>query len=151
MYEKNTKYENSTIFKFLPGHVAIIKSLPDEIVKIDEKKKQKTSTKRRRIETDNPQTVLSNDEINSTNEVSNDLNTADGIPTFEEIKDELIKKIINFGIKKNIPLDEFCEENPLNFRYENEMFKCSVKCAHCEKIIPCNHLNIGCVEISRPI
>lgn len=31
------------------------------------------------------------------------------------------------------------DENVVNFRCENGLFKCSFKCPHCEKIVPCNH------------
>lgn len=53
---KKTKYENSHPFKFLPGHVVLLSSLPEYISKFDSEKTvtiQKRKRKQIQIETTN--------------------------------------------------------------------------------------------------
>lgn len=49
---KDTRYEQSVKFKFLPGHEALLLSLPEEILRIKDQKEQKKTRKRRHSETD---------------------------------------------------------------------------------------------------
>lgn len=122
----------------MPGHEAILKSLPKEIIKLNEQKNEKKSKKRRHSETDHTRSEPTNCDENL------DINSGDIIQdneTFRKYKDELINKIICFATKKNVPIDGFSEANILNFRCEKELYKCVVKCPHCQRSIPCNHNN----------
>lgn len=131
---KNTKYENLVKFKFLPGHEAILKAIPGEIVKINEKKEQKKVQKRRHSET-----APVNPQIDSgRSDLENDVNEIADIETSKKIKHDLINKIKNFGSKKQIPVGELSKANLLNFRCEDTVFKCKVQCPHCEKSVPCH-------------
>lgn len=138
LYEKKLNTETLKNFKFLPGHEAILKSLPKKIIKSNEQKNEKKSRKSRLSETDHTRSQPTNGDENL------DINSEDIIQdneTFRKYKDELINKIICFATKKNVPLDGFSEANILNFRCEKELYKCVVKCPHCHRSIPCNHNN----------
>lgn len=130
---QKTRYENKTPFKFLPGHVALIKSLPNEILKISQQKKENKKT--RKIQPETNQLSLA-DNTQSGN--SSDVNEIQNSDKSEEIKQELIQKINAFCARKKIS-NGVSDENILDWRCESGVFKCSVKCSSCPKIIPCNY------------
>lgn len=126
---KDTRYNNFTTFKFLPGHEAILQSLPEELVRIEDKKEQKKSKKRRHSEAEQQPIEKSDADVGSLE----DSNIS------KKIKENFINRIINFAAKKQFIIEEFGEDNITNFRYENSVFKLSAKCIFCSKVSLCNY------------
>lgn len=128
---KGTRYEHLAIFRFLPGHEALLQSLPEEIIKVNNKKEQKNTKKRRHSETYELSREAKSANVSSTNEIPHSASP--------NKKGELITKIRKFATKKNIPIEGFSEQNLLNFRSENAEYKCSVRCPYCPREVPCNN------------
>lgn len=127
---EGTKYENTEIFKFLPGHCALLLSLPEYVQSLNSKNVR--GKKRKHCETlDHPQS--SNADHPSVDGVEID----DNIKI--QIKQQLIKKINNFATNKKLSV-KIDENNISNFRFENKSWKCSVRCSACTKIVPCTYV-----------
>lgn len=126
---QKTRYENKTPFKFLPGHVALIKSLPQEILKISQQKKENKKTRKSPIEPQ-PETRQLSLADNTHSGNSSDANEVPSSDKSEEIKQELIQKINAFCARKKI-LNGVSAENILNWHSESGVFKCSIKCLSC--------------------
>lgn len=125
---KNTIFKNIEIFKFRPGHEAILLSLPEELTKIENKKGVNRPQKRRYSEID----------TNKQSTADSSINLESPNSELSEKKDELIKKIQKFAEKQSIAIGELSGTNVLNLRFQNAEFKCSVQCPHCPKRVPCN-------------
>lgn len=124
---KGTKYENAENFKFLPGHCALILSLPQYVEALSSKNRR--GKKRKHCETlDHPQ---SNNADHPDADIINNID--------DSVKILLINKINNYAMKKklNIKIDD---NSILNFRHENNSYKCSVQCSVCEKTVPCQYV-----------
>lgn len=128
---KGTKYENTEIFKFLPGHCALILSLPEYIQALSSKNVR--GKKRKHCETiDHPPS-------SNTDHPSAHIDGAEiDVNVKTKIKQELINKINNFSTNKNINV-QIQDHHILNFRCEDDSYKCSVQCSVCEKIVPCKY------------
>lgn len=57
----------------------------------------------------------------------------------EKLRQDLIKKINSFSQKKKFSVS-IAEENILNFRFENQSFRCTLQCPKCNKLVPCNYV-----------
>lgn len=133
---KGTKYEHSTQFKFLPGHIALLSGLPEYLLKLNTKKQVKVKnncTENKQLE----------EQINTNSDQSNSNHNPEfnGEPDTNDIKkiqQNLLKKINNYSTKKNIGI-LIAEENITNFRFENQSFKCLVKCPKCTKLVSCTY------------
>lgn len=128
---EGTKYENTEIFKFLPGHCALILALPEYIQALSsvlgrKRKHSETIDHPQSSSVDHPSTlVVDGDKID------------DNIKT--KIKEQLINKINNFSTKRNINVKIY-DNHILNFRYENNSYKCLVQCTACAKSVPCKYI-----------
>lgn len=126
-----TRYENVAQFKFLPGHCAVILSLPKYIETLTTKNRGK---KRKHCEiSDHPQSSTTSSTTDHPGADSAVNSVGDGV---DKIKTKLINKIKHFATKKNLNI-EIDESSILNFRFENDSYKCAVKCSVCDKVVPC--------------
>lgn len=128
-----TKYERADTFKFLPGHTALLKGLPDHLNLLQEKKQKKTVVRNQ------PNKRILNaigiQPIGVRDNQNNNQNTeADAAVSIRQL---LILKIENFATRKKFK-SEIGDANILNFRSEDNKYKCSVQCPFCNRIpIPC--------------
>lgn len=129
---KGTKYENSNPFKFLPGHIALLSSLPELLTELTNKAK----SNKRQLEQSNQNSIQQAGNIQSIAHDTNQ-NSLDSEKDHQELKKQLITKINNFSSKKNIGI-AISETHIINFRLVNQLFKCSVQCPKCSKLVPCN-------------
>lgn len=119
-----TVYEQSECFKFLPGHRAILLSLPEIVKKVKESKSQKKLNKKTKV---NLLVGNNGDLITEENSVSFDL---------EILSKKLIEKLNKFLEKISLNT-EFHPENISNAKIENNCVKCYVKCPSCLINTPC--------------
>lgn len=130
---KGTKYENSVEFEFLPGHTALILSLPAYVNELESTNLSKKSTvrKRRFSKTeDHPENI-------SVGGISADVDKNEAERS--EIRQQLINKINNFATDKFAVV--LAQEHIIDFHYkENSGFKCKVQCPLCERKVPCNFI-----------
>lgn len=138
---KGTKYENSNPFKFLPGHITLLSSLPELLTEL---KTNKAKANELQLEQSNQNSIQLAD--NSQNiEPSNQCDEHDtnqnsyDTEKIQDLKKRLVKKINDFSSKKNIGI-VITEDNIKNFRVVNQLYKCSVQCPKrkCPKVVPCN-------------
>lgn len=115
---KDTRYENTTPFRFLPGHCDIIISLPKILLEADKKKSGKDQH---------------NNIHTSKNDKENDQNN------LENIKKKLINKIISFGDKFGVKI-AFGDEHVLDLTLNSEKFSCIARCPYCEIKKPCHYI-----------
>lgn len=117
---KGSAYENRLPFELLPGHRALISSLPGFLNASNSaaKRKNKNNTQRSK-----PVEVAENTESTST-----------------KLKEELLSKLDAYALKKELKF-EFNTESIQNFHFDesSKEFKCSVKCFQCNKITPCSY------------
>lgn len=133
---KGTKYENSDPFKFLPGHISLLSSLPELLTEL---KANKTKSSNLQVEQWNENPMQSADNSQNGEQSDHDTNTdSNDSEKFRNIKKRLIDKINKFSSKRNIDI-VVSEENIKNFRLVNQVLKCSVQCPKCpKKLVPCN-------------
>lgn len=114
------------MFKFLPGHVALLCSLPELHAESTTKKQEKKHSRKRLHSTlDHPRSESR--EINSTE--------IDDAAVFRK---RLISKINKFTACKKI-IVEIDDTFISHFRLENNSYKCLLRCYYCNKEIPCNY------------
>lgn len=132
---KRTKYEKLEIFSFLPGHVALILSLPEfaKLITPKQRSLKKIKYSETRSETTN--------EGANEHHTRSELGETAATEKLDEaiIRERLISKINKFTISKQI-VAEINENHIIDFRYEDNSFKCSVHCVFCGKKIPCKYV-----------
>lgn len=133
---KGTKYEHSTPFKFLPGHIALLSNLPEYLQKLNTKKQVKVKNSCR----ENTNQFTNSEQSNNLadNNENSEVNDEQDLNIKNKLRQALLKKINNFSTKKNIGV-EFADENITNFRFENQTYKCVVQCPKCNRPVPCNY------------
>lgn len=110
----NEQYKMQHEFRLLPGHRAIIMNMPEQLKGFTEKNNDTVKPKRKR-------TVQEK-----------------GLITDDDMKKNLVDKLINYFRKQQIPTDILSDVNIMNFhRVENaNEAKCEFSCSFCEKLIP---------------
>lgn len=147
---EGTKYENAGEFEFLPGHTAILLSLPEYINEFDKNNtsKKTTGSQKRKFSEIEDLPRRSNDEhmsADATADTSADVNETESeqlqldLQSVEFIREKLIKKINDFAKSKRIRAD-VTQSSIKDFRAEGDSgFKCSVQCSFCNRKIPCSY------------
>lgn len=137
---KKTRYENCEIFQFLPGHAALILTLPDYIAQFPSQTTKKSRPQKRRYsESEQKDHPPNKSNCQTTETVNSSIKDhTDRFGDIANIRQELIAKINKFAQKKQIDL-ELNDQHILNLRVENNSIKCSAQCPFCEKKVPCNY------------
>lgn len=137
-----TKYESIKPFKFLPGHVALITNLPEFLKSMDSQKSRKSVLKC--YNKKNLALVEPNTNSDTNIAVGANVHQIQGQHFDEEellrnLANDLLAKIKKYCVDKKIDESLFKVDNILELRYEINEYKCLVKCALCNKQIPCNY------------
>lgn len=115
---KGTFYEELRPFELLPGHRALLLSLPEFI---------NSSRPANRLANRRQSNFQSGDH----NHIENNV----------DLEDALIKKLESYASKRNLHF-EFTKDNITNFRLDanSNEHKCSVKCYKCTVLVPCVYI-----------
>lgn len=149
---KKTKYEKSENFKFLPGHSALILTLPEYIAHLPAKSTATENRSRKRPHSERedhpPSTAQQNTNQNNVNQSTSLINESDNGQNHTQrfqnadlakIQQVLISKFNTFSTKKGFGLT-LQVANVLNLRIEKDSIKCCVECPVCKKKIPCTYV-----------
>lgn len=138
-----TRYEGFEQFEFLPGHAALLLSLPSYIEKLESTKKIQTRKRRHSCITEVQQNRDHPGDHPQSEDRSADYEEESEAERLhiEGVRQLLIKKINNFASKKGLKT-VITDDNIKNFRVEaNSNFNCDLKCPilECNRKVPCNY------------
>lgn len=163
---QGTVYENSTEFKFRPGHRALLKCLPKYVKDFKSKKNvhqrvNRSTNSLEAIQSGSQTNNQTNNQMeNQTNDQTNNQTENQTVNQIEKIsatndeqeknllKNRLVKKLLNFAEKINLKIN-LDLNNINNFRKEGEQYKCRITCPICDKTTACSFLKywlVGNVE-----
>lgn len=95
---KGTKYEHETPFKFLPGHSALIRSLPEFLLAIDSEKEKQKIEKKTRKRVPALCDITASTTATTTDESTHTISQEES----EKIKQLMIYKINSYCAERNI-------------------------------------------------
>lgn len=124
-----TRYEGTSPFHFLPGHFDILLALPRYLSEFEGKRLDKKQTQKHKEQKDDTENVVPS---------IGDSIITDSSQVQKELKEVLVRKIINFGNKLSVEF-KFSEEHIHKFEQAGGKTKCLAQCAYCNKKTPCNY------------
>lgn len=115
----NEIYKNQETFRFLPGHRAIIMSIPSQIDSMKQEKAKRSEAKK------TPQTK------SQPNSMSDN-----------ELKSSLVTKCVEYIAKNGVILQEglLTDSNIIDFERIDDYVKCRFSCPFCDKVISVNYI-----------
>lgn len=134
-----TTYENCELFKFLPGHRALLLAIPKRISSFKESKEQRRKNTTNHLQHPKTATEFETDE------------TAIETPDDSELeKKQLIEKVHRFCKNINLFLDLNVGDIS-DYIVLDDRIRCRVSCPYCHSKFSCLKKNIGPSVILNPI
>lgn len=139
---KKTRYENCEVFQFLPGHTALILTLPEYIPQLQSQTTKKIVPRKRKHSESEPSDHPSSQNHEPANEINNSSieDHTDVFADIAKIRQQLIDKLNKFAQSKQIEWS-FNINHIINLRVEDNSVKCRVQCPTCGRKIPCTFVS----------